>query len=75
MESPITKVWLNVMGVLYVDDTDLYIMDKCIRSKYDLWQETQGAITSLGKLLLATDGALKPEKCFYYMVDYEWQDD
>jgi len=62
LESPITKVWLNVMGVLYVDDTDLYIMDECIRSEYNLWQETQGAITSWGKLLLATGGALKPEK-------------
>jgi len=75
MESPITRVWLDVIGVLYVDDTDLYIMDRCIRSEYDLWQETQGATTSWGKLLLATGGALKPEKCFYYMVDYEWQDD
>jgi len=63
------------MGVLYVDDTDLYIMDECIRSEYDLWQETQGAITSWGKLLLAMDGTLKPKKCFYYMVDYKWQDD
>ena len=75
IESPITKVWLDVIGVLYVDDTDLYIMDESIRSDYDLWQETQGAITSWGKLLLSTGGALKPEKYFYYMVDYEWQDD
>jgi len=63
------------MGVLYVDDTDLYIMDECIKSEYDLWYETQDATTSWGKLLLATGGALKPEKCFYYLVDYEWQDD
>ena len=63
------------MGVLFVDDTDLYIMDECIKSEYDLWHETQDATTSWGKLLLATGGALKPEKCFYYLVDYEWQDD
>ena len=63
------------MGVLYVDDTNIYIMYECIRSEYDLWQETHGAITSWGKLLLATGGALKPEKCFYYIIDYEWQDD
>ena len=75
MESPITKVWLVVMGVLYVDDIDLYIMDECILSEYDLWQETQGATTSWGKLLLATGRTLKPEKCFYYMVDYKCQDD
>ena len=37
MESTNTIVWLDVMGVLYVDDTNLYIMDKCIRSEYTLW--------------------------------------
>ena len=26
VESPITRVWLDIMGVLYVDDTDLFIM-------------------------------------------------
>ena len=75
MTSPITRVWLDVKGVLFVGDTDLYVMDECIKSKYDLWHETQDATTSWGKLLLATGGALKPEKCFYYLVDYEWQDD
>ena len=75
MESPVTRAQLDVAGVLYVDDTDLYIMDECLKSPVDLWQETQSATTSWGKLLLATGGALKPAKCFYYMVDYEWHDD
>ncbi len=26
-------------------------------------------------MTLATGGTLKPEKCFYYLIDYEWQDD
>ena len=60
------------MGVLFVDDTDLYIMDAFIQSDYNLWYETQSATMSWGELLLATGGALKPEKCFYYLVDYEW---
>ena len=74
-QAPITRAWLDVMGVLFVDDTDLYIMDECIKSGYDLWDETQEATTAWGKLLIATGGALKPEKCFYYLIDYEWQDD
>lgn len=60
------------MGVLYVNDTDLYIMRECLRSPYNLWQESQGALTAWGKLLIATGGMLKPEKCFFYMVDYEF---
>ena len=34
--SPITKTWLNIMGVIYVDDTDLYIMDECVKSSIDI---------------------------------------
>ena len=75
MRSPIMRVYLDITGVLFVDDTDLYILDECLRTPYDLWHETQSATNSWGKLLLATGGALKPAKCFYYMVDYEWRDD
>ena len=72
VESPITRVWLDIMGVLYVDDTDLFIMAECVRSRHDVWEEAQGALPAWGKLLVATRGLLKPEKCFYYMVDYNW---
>ncbi len=62
IRSPITKSLLDIMGVLYVDDTDLMVMDACLSSRYDLWRECQLATTSWGKLLLATGGVLKPEK-------------
>ena len=32
-------------------------------------------MTVWGKLLIATGGLLKPEKCFYYMVNYDWHAD
>ena len=51
------------------------IMEECLCSPYSLWKESQEACTAWGKLLIATGGTLKPEKCFYYLVDYEWQDD
>ena len=37
MISPITRVYLDITGVLFVDDTDLYIMDECLQTPYDLW--------------------------------------
>jgi hypothetical protein len=70
-----TRIFLDAMGVLYVDDTDLYIADKCIHSHYDLCQESQGALSVWGELLISTGGMLKYEKCFYYMIDYECQED
>ena len=75
MRSPISRANIEIVRVLYVDDTDLYIMEEGLRSSRDLWCETQSASTSWGKLLLATGGALKPEKCFYYMLEYEWHAD
>ena len=75
IRSPISRVLLDIMGVLYVADTDLMIMDECIRYPYDLWKESQEACMAWGKLLIATGGTLKPEKCFYYLLDYEWQED
>ena len=70
-----THVFLDIIGVLYIDDKDLMVMQECISSPYDLWYECQCATTAWGKRLLATRGVLKPEKYFYYMVDYEWLDD
>ena len=72
VQSPILRVFLDIMGVLYVDNNDLMIMDKCTCSPYDLWSESKEACTAWGKLLIATGGMLKPEKCFYYLINYEW---
>ncbi len=63
------------MGVLFVDDTDLYIMDVCHRSRQALWQDVQDSTTTWGHLLTAIGGALKPVKCFYYLADYKWSTD
>ena len=35
----------------------------------------QDSIINWGKLLLATGGALKPCKCFYYLISFEWRQD
>ncbi len=35
----------------------------------------QEAITNWGKLLLASGGALKPIKCFYHLISFEWKAD
>ena len=42
--SSITQAWLDIMVVLYVNDTDLYILGTCIQSQYNLWAETQRSV-------------------------------
>ena len=75
VKAPVPWAWLSIMVISYVDDTDLFIMDKCVKSSYDIWKDSQGALTAWGKLLVRTGGLLKPEKYFYYLVDYEWLED
>ena len=47
------------MGVLYIDDMYLYVDDEYICSHYDLWQESQGALSVRSELLISMGGMLK----------------
>ena len=75
MESLITRAMLDIMGVLYVGDTDLFILNDFASSELNVHEESQSALTAWGMLLISTNGALKPEKYFYYMVDDKWDNE
>jgi hypothetical protein len=70
---PITKFSHKVAGILYVDDTDIIHLNL---NGYEGVEEThaalQSSLDSWSQLLIATGGALKPEKCFYYLLSYKW---
>ena len=40
MESPITRVMLDIMGVLYVDDMDLFILNNFAKSQLGVYAES-----------------------------------
>ena len=73
---PITKLKSHLAGIIYVDDTDLvhFRMDED-QGKEESLYFLQEAITNWGKLLLASGGALKPIKCFYHLISFEWKAD
>lgn len=66
----------KIAAIIYVDDTDLLHINL---DRQELAEEThwalQDTITSWGNLLLALGGLLKAEKCFVYMIDFEWLPD
>jgi hypothetical protein len=41
-------------------------------SIFDVHAAIQRAIENWGRLLIATGGMLKPEKCFYQLIDFAW---
>jgi hypothetical protein len=58
------------MGALFVDDTDMYTWQEHILDPGELWAQAQIEIEQWSCLLNATGGALKPEKCWWYLLDY-----
>ena len=46
MESPITQVMLDIMGVLYVDDTDLFIMHDFAINDLNVHDKSQAALSA-----------------------------
>ena len=72
--DPITQELIHSMGTLFVDDTDLYTWKDGLLDPGKLWVQTQLELTQWSTLLNATGGALKPEKCFWYMLDYTCKD-
>jgi len=60
----------TLAGFAFVDDTDLIVTDK---SETAVAKKMQQSVSTWEALLSATGGALVPEKCFWYMVGFEFQ--
>lgn len=70
---PISKYSHHAAGILYVDDTDLIHLNlEEEESVTEAHAALQRSVYSWSDLLIATGGALKPEKCFYYLISFKW---
>jgi hypothetical protein len=70
LEDPVTKQLIHSLGCLFVDDTDLYVLEYKLKSAIDVFLIAQSTITLWSCLLAATGGAIKTEKSFWSMIDY-----
>eukprot|EP00804_Cyclotella_cryptica_P006975 CCRYP_007113-RA/>CCRYP_007113-RA protein AED:0.75 eAED:0.75 QI:0/-1/0/1/-1/0/1/0/1178 len=70
---PISEMTKDLSCILYVDDNDLiHMCEEEEDTIYTAHAAIQKSISSWGELLIATGGALKPPKCFYYLIGYTW---
>lgn len=67
--SAISKLLIEFLGEMYVDDTDLIVMKPHYCSGNDVIQDAQASVNAWTNLLISTDGSLNPNKCYWYMVD------
>ncbi len=71
--APMSLVRRSLSAILYVDDTDLlHINMDAEESIVEVHAAIQRAIENWGRLLIATGGTLKPDKCFYHLIDFAW---
>jgi hypothetical protein len=66
------------MGAMFIDKLDLYTWKDNITDPVELMMQAQWEVSQWSLLLNATGGALKPKKCFWYLLDYtckegEWE--
>jgi hypothetical protein len=67
--AAIRKLFIQLSGFAYVDDTDLLHVDQAVeevvrymQKKLDVWNEA----------ISATGGILSPSKCWWYLVTFEY---
>ena len=57
--SPISRLLIEFMGTIFVDDTDLVIMDPTLKSSIAVYEEMQRSLYMWGDLLTSTGGGLE----------------
>ena len=67
--TPITKKSVNSVGILYVDDTNLWVGMDSDKDLDEVVAEAQETVSHWGNSLIATGGALNPEKCKWTIHD------
>jgi hypothetical protein len=70
---PITNLKQHLSAILYVDNTDILHIDLTKDESTDeVHTAIQRSVNSWGNLLIATGGVLQPNKCFYSIILFEW---
>ena len=62
--DPITRNVIRTVGSMFVDHTDLYCWEDSLKTG-----ELSKKIQEETNLLIVTGGCLKPERCFWYLLD------
>ena len=74
--SCFTMLSIALIGFAFVDDTDLvHVASHPSVDAQDTLRTSQKMFVTWENLLDATGGALRPEKCFWYLIDFKFSKD
>ncbi len=70
---PMSQVRRSLSAILYVNDTGLLHLNmEGDETVQEVHMALQRSIENWGKLLIAMGGMLKPDKCFFHLLDFAW---
>ena len=73
--SAITGLTITLCAIMYVDDTDLLIAGNYHNDFIDVSAKAQALAHKWCSALRITGGALRPEKCWWYLISFCWLPD
>jgi hypothetical protein len=74
--APISGLSCHLIGSLFINNTDLFHLDmQRIETAEEAHARLQESVINWGRLLLATGGALKLEKCSFFLLSFRWKAD
>ena len=73
MVASISLVVTIVTAIMYVDDTDIFVMKKERENLESLIRRIQKILDIWTNALWATGGVLRPEKCWWMLIDFKWK--
>ena len=69
----ISTAILTFSAILYVDDTDLFVLQKNDETVEEMLQRAQTLTSRWVEAMWATGAALRPEKCWWCLIDFVWE--
>ena len=73
--TPISGALFSLAALVYVDDSDLNILNLNQKSTVEVLEEAQALLNAWHFALRTSGGELKLEKCFWTLQDYVWTRD
>ena len=74
--SALTLSVFSLVAILYVDDSDILVTaDQEDESSISIFNRTQIAATAYQTAVHQTGGAVRPDKCRWYSIQFQWKQD
>ena len=71
--ASISLIAVVFTAILYVDDTDLFIVGENIKeAPARVLERAKEVVHVWDRSIWATGGVLRPEKCYWYLVAFKW---